>query len=85
MKELLQIQSRPDLADAFHVVEKWPFDKTWRFVVQMLTIIPTTVVCEPSFIFFKRTLHINMSEETAKILLMARLSHYDYDYDLLFE
>ena len=85
MKELLQIQTTPNLTYAFHVVDTPDFPNLWRFLVRVHTIIPTTVACEQSFSFFKRTIHVNMSDQTSKIFWMARLSHYNYDYNLLFE
>ena len=80
--DLLQIQPTPNLIDAFEVIDRENFTNLWRFLVRVHTIIPTTVACEQSFSFFKQTIHINMSDQTAKIFLMARLSHYNYDYNL---
>ena len=80
--ELLQTDNKSNFTDAFQVLERRDFPNIWRFTVRVLTIILTTVACEQSFSFFKRTIHANMSEETAKIFLMARLSHYLNDYNL---
>ena len=80
--ELLVRRSLPNLVDAFHVIDRREFPYMWRFIVRVLTIIPTTVACEQSFSYFKRTIHTNMSEETSKIFLMARLNHFNYNYNL---
>ena len=63
--ELLNTRSIPNLIDAFHVIDRRVYPRTWRFLVRVLTIIPTSVSCEQSFSFFKRTIHTNMSEQTA--------------------
>ena len=65
MRLLLQTPRTPNLVDGFGVNGKTGFNNLWRFLVRMLTIMPTTVACEQSFSFFKRTIHTNMSEETA--------------------
>ena len=80
--QLLQIGSSKKLTDVFHVLDKRHFNNTWRFVIRVLTIMPTTVACEQSFSFFKRTIHINMSDQTAKIFLMARKNHFNHDFNL---
>ena len=80
--ELLDTHSIPNLIDAFHVIDRRVYPRIWRFLVRVLTIIPTSVACEQSFSLFKRTIHTNMSEQTAKIFLMARLNHFNYDFNL---
>ena len=80
--DLRQIQPTPNLIDAFEVIDVEDFTNLWRFLVRVHTIIPTTVACEQSFSFFKRTIHINMSDQTSKIFLTARLSHYNSDCNL---
>ena len=80
--ELLQTPSTTNLIDAFHVIDRHDFYNIWRFVVRVLTILPTSVACEQSFSVFKRTIHTNMSEQTSKIFLMARMNHFNYDYNL---
>ena len=82
IKNVLQMQQRATLIDAFQLVERSSFSIMWLFVVRLLTVIPTTVACEQSFSFFKRSLHINMSEETAKIFLNARMGLYKRIYTL---
>ena len=82
VRQLLQTHVVPNLIDAFGVVERGNFPNLWRFVVRVLTIMPTTVGCEQSFSYFKRTQKINMTEDTAKILLFARLSLYRKQYSL---
>ena len=57
----------------FGVIPKSYFPSLWKFVVRVLTIMPTTVACEQSFSSFKRTYHSNMGEGTAKVVLMVRL------------
>ena len=44
-----------------------------------MAIMPTSVACEQSFSYFKRTRHINMGDKTAKFFLFARLNHYETD------
>ena len=73
IRRVLQMQPMATLIDAFQLVERSSYSVLWLFVVRLLTVIPTTVACEQSFSFFKRTIHINMSEETAKIFLNARM------------
>ena len=80
--ELLQTPSTTNLIDAFHVIDRHQFYNLWRYVVRALTIIPTSVACEQSFSFFKRTIHTKMSEQTSKIFLMARMNHFNYDCNL---
>ena len=82
MVNLLQIRPVPNLVDAFKAVPKDRFPLVWRFLVRTLTILPTTVACEQSFRYLKRTLHANMSETTAKYFLFSRLSLYNYNYNL---
>ena len=82
MMEFLQMRRVPSIVDAFGVIPRAYFPQLWRFVVRMLTIMPTTVACEQSFSFFKRTLHTNMSEQTAKILLFTRMNLYNRNYNL---
>ena len=82
IREELLIPITPNLLDVFQLVRKTSFPRLWRFVVKTMTIMPTSVACEQSFSYFKRTRHINMGDETAKIFLMARLSHYDKNYNL---
>ena len=82
VREELQIPIMPNLLDVFQFAQKTSFPRLWRFVMKTMTIMPTSVACEQSFSYFKRTRHINMGDETAKFFLMARLSHYDYDYNL---
>ena len=79
---LLQMKTVPDIIDAFGVVPRDDFLGLWGVVVRLLTIMPTTVSCEQSFSYFKRTLHTNMSGEMVKFFRNARLSLYNYNYDL---
>ena len=83
IREDLCIPIKPDLRDVFKVVPKASFPKFLRFVVRNMTIIPTSVACEQSFSYFKRTQHINMGEKTSKIFLLARLNHYETNFNLL--
>ena len=82
MANLLQVHTVPTLVDTFGIIPRDSFPGIWRFVVRMLTIIPTTVACEQSFSYFRRTQHVNMSGDTAKILLFSRMSLYNYNYNL---
>ena len=82
IRENFMIPVIPKLHDVFKAVAKTSSPNMWRFLVPNMTIIPTSVACEQSFSYFKRTQHVNMGEKTAKIFLMARLSHYNYDYNL---
>ena len=82
MTALLQMPTVPSIVDAFQVIPKDSFPGLWRFVVRLLTIMPTTVPCEQSFSYFKRTLHVNMAEQTAKTLLFSRLTLFNYNYHL---
>ena len=82
MRILLQTPRTPNLVDGFGVVGKTGYNNLWRFFVRLLTIMPTTVACEQSFSFFKRTIHTNMSEETAKIFLNGRMVLYENNYNL---
>ena len=82
LRRLLQTHTTSNLIDVFGVIARSYFPALWRFVVRVLTIMPTTVACEQSFSFFKRTYHHNMGEGTAKIFLMVRLKLYDKSYNL---
>ena len=82
LRRLLQTHTTSNLIDVFGVIGRSYFPALWRFVVRVLTIMPTTVACEQSFSFFKRTYHHNMGEGTAKIFLMVRLKLYDTSYNL---
>ena len=64
----------PNIIEAFGAIPRENFPALWRSVVRLLTIMPTTVSCEQSFSYFKRTLHANMSEQTARNFLFSRLS-----------
>ena len=61
LRQLLQTHVVPNLIDAFGVVERGNFPNLWRFVVRVLTIMPTTVGCEQSFSYFKRTQKNNVT------------------------
>ena len=82
IQELLRIQPTTNLLDVFRAIDKNEYPNIWRFVIRNLTIMPTTVACEQSFSYFKRTAHINMSETTAKNFLFARLGLYEKDFHL---
>ena len=82
MRKLLGIPTIINLIDVFDVVPKTEYPSLWKFVVRILTIIPTTVACEQSFSYFKRTVHTNMGEKTAKSFLFARLNLYETIFDL---
>ena len=79
----IQTPPTPSIIDVFGVLIRQNFSLMWRFVVRLLTIMPTTVACEQSFSNLKRTLHSNMGEETAKIFVISRLSLYNSNYELL--
>ena len=70
----------PNLLDVFSVIPKEAFPKLWAFVVKFLTVIPTSVACEQSFSYFRRTIHTNMSEETGMVFLFKRLELYGNDF-----
>ena len=77
LRKLFEITTITNFIDVFVVVPKTDYPSMWKFVVRILTIIPTTVACEQSFSYFKRTLHTNMGEKTAKSFLFARLNLYE--------
>ena len=81
-RRLLGIPTIINIIDVFDVVPKTHFPSLWKFVIRMLTIIPSTVACEQSFSYFKRTIHTNMGEKTAKSFLFARLNLYETIFDL---
>ena len=78
----IQAPTNPNIIDVFRVFSRDCFPLMWRFVVRVLTIIPTTVACEQSFSYLKRTLHSNMGEETAKFFVISRLSLFNSNYEL---
>ena len=82
LRSQFEIPTITNLIDVFGVIPKSYFPSLWNFVVRLLTIIPTTVACEQSFSYFKRTFHSNMAEGTAKIFLMVRLKLYENCYNL---
>ena len=82
MRLLLGFPTTTNIMDALSTKQKELFPQLWRFVVRLLTIMPTTVECEQSFSYFKRTAHINMSEENAKNLLFTRLNLYETIFDI---
>ena len=82
LRKQLEIPTSINLMDVFDVVPKAHFPSLWKFVIRTLTIIPTTVACEQSFSYFKRTIHTNMGEKTAKSFLFARLNLYERSYNL---
>ena len=55
LKTMLQTPMTTNLIDVFGVIGRGYFPSMWRFVVRVLTIMPTTVACEQSFSYFKRT------------------------------
>ena len=79
---LLDFPRTTNIGDVLSLTQKDQFSQLWSFLVRVLTIMPTTVECEQSFSYFKRTAHINMSEETAKNLLFTRLNLYETIYEL---
>ena len=77
----IQAPTIPNIIDVFRVFPREGFPILWR-LVRVLTIMPTTVACEQSFSYLKRTLHSNMGEETAKFFIISRLSLYNSNYEL---
>ena len=75
----------PTIVDVFPSTQKNQYNQLWKFLVRLLTIMPTTVECEQSFSYFKRTAHINMTEENAKNLLFTRLNLYETCFNLEFD
>ena len=73
-----------NLIDTLRTTGKEQYNQLWRFVVMVLTIMPTTVECEQSFSYFKRTAHINMTEENAKNILLTRPNLYETCFNLEF-
>ena len=71
LRKLLETPTTKNLCDVFGAVSKTYFPATWKFVVRMLTIMPTTVACEQSFSFFERTFHTNMGETRSKLVCQA--------------
>ena len=56
LRKLLQTPTTSNLIDVFGVLARSYFPSLWRFVVRVLTIMPTTVACEQSFSFFQKDL-----------------------------
>ena len=82
LRDLLELPTTSNLVDVFGVVPKESLPRLWRFVVRIHTIMPTTVACEQCFDSFKRTNHINISDQTAMVFLFARLYLYENSYNL---
>ena len=82
VRRLLKTPLTPNVIEVFGVIERQNFPRLWRLVVRLLTVMLTTVACEQSFSYFKRTLHANMSEQTARNFLFSRLSLYNSFYKL---
>ena len=82
LRQFLHVPITHNLLDGFEIIPRAVLKNLWLLVVRTLTIMPTTFACEQSFSFFKRTIHINMSEETAKIFLNARMGLYKRIYTL---
>ena len=78
----IQAPLTPNIIDVFRVFPRNSLPVLWRFVVRVLTIMPTTVACEQSFSYFKRTLHSNMSDVTAQSFIFSRLSLYNRNHEL---
>ena len=55
LRQLFETRVFPNLIDAFGVVERGAFPNLWRFVIRILTIMPTSVECEQSFSFLNNT------------------------------
>ena len=70
LRTLFEIPTISNLIDVFDVVPKAHFPSMWKVVVRILTIIPTTVACEQSFSFFKRTVHTNMGEKPLSLFFL---------------
>ena len=77
VRRLLQFPTTTNINDVLCSTEKERYSQLWCFLVRALTIMPTTVECEQSFSYFKRTAHINMSEENAKNLLFTLPNLYE--------
>ena len=82
LRDLLELPTTSNLDDVFGVLPKGSLPRLWRFVVRIHTIMPTTVACEQCFSYFKRTNHINISDQTAMVFLFARLYLYEKRYNL---
>ena len=82
MRRLLAFPTTTNLIDTLRTTGKEQYNQLWRFVVLVLTIMPTTVECGQSFSCFKRTAHINMTEENAKNLLFTKLNLYETSFNL---
>ena len=82
---LLGFPRTTNIIDVLCSTQKDQYSQLWRFLVRVLTVMPTTVECEQSFSYFKRTAHINMTEENAKNLLFTRLNLYETSYNLEFD
>ena len=81
-RRFVEMPPTKNLTDVFHVIPRDHFPITWNFVVRVLTILPTTVACEQSFSYFKRTVHTIMGETTATSFLFARLNLYETIFNL---
>ena len=82
IRELIGTPTIANLTDVFKIIPKDTFPSTWKFVLRILSIMPTTVSCEQTFSYYKRTIHTNMGEKTAKSFLFARLNLYETSYNL---
>ena len=77
LRNIFEMPTTTNLIDVFSVVPKHHFGDLWRFVILVQTIMPTTVGCEQTLSYFKRTNHFNMSDKTAQLFLFARLNLYE--------
>ena len=53
------------LLDVFEEIGRDDYPELWNNVLQLLSLMPTSVGCEQSFSVLKHKLHTNMKKETA--------------------
>ena len=69
LRHIFEMPTTTNLIVVFSVVPKNHFGDLWRFVIRVQTIVPSTVGCEQTFSYFKRTNHFNVSDKTAQLFL----------------
>ena len=57
------------LLDVFEEIGRDDYPELWNVVLQLLSLMPTSVGCEQSFSVLKHKLHTNMKKETAIIFM----------------
>ena len=63
------IQEPITLLDVFEEIRRCDYPELWNIVLQLLSLMPTSVGCEQSFSVLKHKLHTNMKKEAAIIFM----------------